>query len=54
MPILITGGSGFVGLNIAATLLAANEHVVLYGPDRPPAAAERHLRSLPGSIRAQQ
>ena len=50
MPILITGGSGFVGLNIAATLLAANEHVVLYGPDRPPAASERHLRSLPGSI----
>ncbi len=50
MTILITGGAGFVGLNIAAALLAMDEHVVLYGPDRPPAAAERHLRGLPGSI----
>lgn len=50
MPILITGGCGFVGLNIAAALLERNELVVLYGPDRPPAAAERYLRSLSGSI----
>jgi nucleoside-diphosphate-sugar epimerase len=50
MPVLITGGSGFVGLNIAAALLAANAHVVLYGPDRPPAATERYLHGLSGSL----
>ena len=50
MPVLITGGSGFVGLNIAIALLNKGNDVVLYGPQRPPPAAERYLQTLPGSL----
>lgn len=46
MPILITGGAGFVGLNVAAALLAKGDAVVLYDLGQPPLAAERHLRGL--------
>lgn len=46
MPVLITGGAGFVGLNIAAALLGKGETVVLYDVNRPPQAAERHLRAM--------
>jgi nucleoside-diphosphate-sugar epimerase len=50
MAVLITGGCGFVGLNLAATLLARNEDVVLFGPAPPPADAKRHLQALPGTL----
>jgi len=50
MTVLITGGSGFVGLNVAAVLLARGDHVVLFDLNGPPANAERHLRSLPGKL----
>jgi nucleoside-diphosphate-sugar epimerase len=50
MHVLVTGGSGFVGLNIAAALLSKGDRVVLYGPDRPPAIAERYLRGLSGEF----
>ncbi len=46
MPVLITGGSGFVGLNIAIALLRKGEAVVLYDLNRPPQAAEQHLCGL--------
>ncbi|MDB5832571.1 MAG: putative NAD-dependent epimerase/dehydratase [Caballeronia sp.] len=39
MTVLITGGAGFVGLNIAEHLLGAGESVVLYGLEAPPAMA---------------
>ncbi len=51
MPVLITGGSGFVGLNIAIALLRKGESVVLYDIGGPPQAAEEHLRSVgPGLV----
>jgi len=50
MTVLITGGAGFVGLNVAAAFLARAEEVAIFGPAAPPAAAERHLRSLPGRL----
>lgn len=50
MAVLITGGSGFVGLNIAAALLEGSETVVLLDVNAPPAPAERHLWALPGSF----
>ena len=50
MSVLITGGSGFVGLNIAAAVLLKNGRVILYGPDRPPAVAEQYLRGLSGEL----
>lgn len=50
MTILITGGSGFVGLNIAAALLRAGERVVLFDVNAPPANAHHHLRALSGSL----
>jgi UDP-glucose 4-epimerase len=37
--ILLTGGAGFVGLNVALALAAAGSRVVLFGPDRPPQRA---------------
>lgn len=50
MSILVTGGSGFVGLNVAAALLTRGERVVLLDPNTPPEGAERYLRSLPGTL----
>lgn len=51
MSVLITGGAGFVGLNVAAELLAAGTGVALFGPAAPPAAALAHLGGLKGSLR---
>ena len=50
MSILVTGGSGFVGINIAAALLERGNDVVLLDVNAPPETAERHLRSLPGTL----
>ena len=50
MSIMITGGSGFVGLNITSVLLARGETVVLFGPTPPPPAAAAHLARLPGRL----
>lgn len=47
--ILITGGAGFVGLNLAEALLARGESVVLFGQEPAlPAAAEAAFARLPG------
>lgn len=48
MTVLITGGGGFVGLNVAEALLARNRTVVLFGVSMPPDAM---LRRLGGSGR---
>lgn len=50
MAILVTGGAGFVGLNIAEQLLARGDAVVLFGPDRPPDEALDVLGRLPGRL----
>lgn len=49
MTVLITGGSGFVGLNIAERLLARGDTVVAFGPEPPPAAAIEQFGRLPGT-----
>jgi UDP-glucuronate 4-epimerase len=54
MAILISGGTGFVGLNLAEALLARGEHVVLVAVDAPPPAALRHFATLPGRLDAAQ
>jgi nucleoside-diphosphate-sugar epimerase len=51
MTVLITGGAGFVGLNVAEQLLARGEDVVLFGPSPPPAAALAMLGQSGGSLR---
>lgn len=55
MAIMVTGGTGFVGLNLVQALLARGEHVVVAALDDVPAPAQRVLAKLPGrleSIRA--
>ena len=49
MSVLIAGGSGFVGLNIAEACLAAGEDIVLLDRNAPPTAAATAFASLPGS-----
>jgi nucleoside-diphosphate-sugar epimerase len=39
MSVLLTGGSGFIGLNLAEVLLAAGERVVIFAPGPLPAGA---------------
>lgn len=50
MTVLISGGTGFVGLNLAEALLARGERVVLYALDAPPEETLRRLRALPGTL----
>lgn len=50
MAILITGGAGFVGINVAGTLADRGEAVVLFGPAPPPPAALTWLRAKPGRV----
>jgi nucleoside-diphosphate-sugar epimerase len=50
MTTLVTGGAGFVGINIAAALLQRGEKVVLFDRSPLPAAARRHLETLPGQL----
>ncbi len=59
MAILITGGAGFVGLNLVEQCLLQKQHVVLFGPVPPTArdylnqfkGAESHLRLVEGDVR---
>ncbi len=49
--ILVTGGAGFVGLNIVEALLARGEHVIVFGREKAlPVAAEQVFRHLPGQL----
>ncbi|POS05673.1 NAD(P)-dependent oxidoreductase [Burkholderia gladioli] len=48
MRVLLTGGAGFVGLNLAQRLLSSGATVVCFGPVAPVAAASACFASLPG------
>jgi dTDP-glucose 4,6-dehydratase len=50
MAVLITGGAGFVGLNVAEHLLDRGEDVVLFGPAPPPENARRALLAKRGKF----
>ena len=52
MSVLITGGYGFVGLNVAERLLSDGEDVVLFGLGQLPEAARADFSSLQGTLRA--
>jgi nucleoside-diphosphate-sugar epimerase len=45
MSVIITGGAGFVGLNIASRLLERGDHVVLFDLNAPPGWALRALQA---------
>jgi nucleoside-diphosphate-sugar epimerase len=50
MPTLITGGLGFIGLNIAETLLGQGKHIVLFGLQTDlPEDAKKVFAGLPGT-----
>lgn len=49
--VLITGGAGFVGLNLAEALLARGEHVLVFGREAElPAPAAARFARLPGRL----
>jgi nucleoside-diphosphate-sugar epimerase len=59
-PVLITGGTGFVGLNLAEQLLARGRAVILFGVGSPPSgtleelgARKGHLEHVTGDVRDQ-
>ena len=50
LKILLTGGGGFVGLNIAEALLRAGHELSVLGNQEPPAYALATLSRLPGTL----
>lgn len=50
MPVLLTGASGFVGLNLAEALLGRGREVVLFSHAPMPEAARAALATLPGAM----
>jgi nucleoside-diphosphate-sugar epimerase len=53
--ILVTGGAGFVGLNLVEALLARGEHVVVFGREAAlPAPAPALFAQLPGRLEVVQ
>ena len=50
MNVFITGGSGFVGLNLIEQLLSRGDRVVSFSLTPPPERAQRVFDELPGSL----
>src|SRR4051812_15554100 len=53
MAVLISGGTGFVGLNLAEALLARGEPGGVGALDEVPASARRAFAGLPGRLDAE-
>ncbi len=53
MAILITGGTGFVALNLAEALVARGERVALFAADPPPPPARAAFERLSGRVIAE-
>jgi UDP-glucuronate 4-epimerase len=51
MNVLVTGGTGFVGLNVVEALLARGDRVTAFSNDALPAAAREAFAALPGELR---
>ncbi len=51
MHVLITGGAGFVGLNLASALLARGDDVTVFGREALPERTARDFAGLPGRLR---
>lgn len=51
MSVFLTGGSGFVGLNIIEQLLSRGDSVVSFSLAPPPARAKKTFDGLPGTLR---
>jgi len=54
MTTFVTGGTGFLGLNLAEALLARGESAVLHGHVPPPPAALAAFDRLPGELHVEQ
>jgi nucleoside-diphosphate-sugar epimerase len=50
MAVLVTGASGFIGLNIVEALLNRGETAILFGPVSPPEKVLEVLSKLPGTF----
>lgn len=50
MTVLIIGGCGFIGLNIAERLSVSGRSVILFDRDAPPAKARQRFDRLPGDV----
>jgi nucleoside-diphosphate-sugar epimerase len=50
MSVLVTGASGFVGVNLVRALLERGENVVSLGIDQIPAPAHASFEALPGTL----
>ncbi len=51
MNVLVTGGSGFIGINIAELISENRDHtVILYSRSRPPRQAMELLAQMPGKV----
>jgi nucleoside-diphosphate-sugar epimerase len=50
MPVLVTGASGFVGLNVCEALLGRGAEVVAFDAQAVPESARRAFASLPGAL----
>lgn len=51
MKVLVTGGSGFIGINIAEVIAGSEDNtVILYSRSRPPYQAMEMLEGLPGRV----
>ena len=54
MAVLVTGGAGFVGLNLVEALLSRGHDVTVFGREPLPPIAETAFATLPGRLRAVQ
>ncbi len=54
MTVLISGATGFVGLNLVEALLARGETVVSFALDAPPEPARARFAALPGQLVVEQ